>query len=118
MVESDVAEYLASVTTLETDKNLFLSELPLEKREGVVVRVLRESKTWGALFSGVLIVMVFKESYPDARNLASTISTELNDRRGTLDASWTVTKKVEMTNYGKDELDRYTFVVTCPISYL
>lgn len=118
MVETDVAEFLESETSLRTDVDLFLSELPLKQREGVVVRVLREKKTFGALISGTLVVMVFKEAYPDARNLASIISTKLNDRRGTLDASWTVAKEVEMSNYGKDELDRYTFVIACPISYL
>lgn len=117
MVESDVATFIAGEAGLTKGTNLFLSELPLETREGVAVRILRERKKFAVMYEGNLVVMVFKMSYPAARDLSTTISTALNERRGTLDASWTVRDEVEMQNYGKDGLDRYTFVVTCPISY-
>lgn len=117
MVEETIATYLASNTSLTKGVDLFLADFPPSTREGVVLRLLNIKETSGTLAQANLIIMVFKKDYITGRDLSLTIISTLNNVRGSLDGSWTPFNEIKFNDYGKDELDRYNFTVSCPITF-
>ena len=120
MVESQIATYLQANTSLSKGSDLFLSELPLEQREGVAIRAIRPEENFAQFNQDRILVLVFKQAYPDARELAATIASLLNDKRGSLETgegNWSVQEAVRTFNYGKDDLDRYTFAILADVIY-
>jgi len=120
MVETEIATYLENNTSLVKGTSLFLSELPDETRTGVVIREIRSSVRNPALDEDNVVIIIFKRSYPAARALALSIRALMDSRRGTMaegESHWSVRGDVKTANYGKDSLDRYTFVVFATIVY-
>lgn len=117
MVEETIAEYIAAQTSFATGTDLFLNVLPKETREGIAVRVIRHIESDGDLHRAYIAVLIFYHEYPTARDHQDTLSELFDDKRGSLDGSWSVASEIDGENLGKDELDRQVLGINFIASY-
>lgn len=97
--------------------DIFLHHFPEGNEQGIIVRYGNNNITWHALSKTNLKIIVAWYDYVTARNKLATIINMMNDNRGSLDGSWSVTNDIYIEELGRDEEGRYTFVIETETKY-
>jgi hypothetical protein len=117
MIEETVAEYIASNTTHSTGTDLFLQYFVNEVDEGIVVvgRTIFAEHT--PMWATIIRILVAYFDYITTRTKTYELINLFNNKRGTVDGTWTISGPIETEDLGKDENNRFVFCIEIKVNY-
>ena len=115
MVEQDIAEYIAEEASLVLGTDIFNENLASSKKEGISVLLNRKLQNFASFDFALIQILIFKHDYVVGNNLMTTITTLLNDYRGT--DEWGTINSVRSEHLGMDSANRNIFSISVEIAY-
>lgn len=115
MINEDVALYIENNTNLVRGEDIFLQFFPEGFDEGIIIKIGRNTRLFYEMQTHNSRILVFKYDYFDSLNLVDTLMDLLNNKRGTLDGTWTITDEIISEDLGVDEQSRYGFSIETQI---
>ena len=117
MVETAIADYLVTKTTLQKSVDLFAGGLPGGTSEGVAIQPHSTVIRFGELTMCLITCAVIYNNFSDASDMAKSIADAFSEKVGVTTGDFGSTDPVTTNYYGTDNLGRNLFAVTCEVCY-
>ncbi len=117
-MEQTIATFIQSETSHSLGVDIFLTRLPSNTEEGIVVRLDKLFANEINFFQREVSLLIMYEDYVVGYNNFEELIETFNDKRGTLDGSWTVSSEVIGEYLGLDKnYDRHAFEISFEVSH-